>query len=573
MNFGGADLCDNNRVCLSKALLNGVSDVRSGLDVYHEYFLPFTLVADEVNLSCLRRLPRLEKKVRNTMFKLSDPTRDPAFFNFGSHHDVNRLSKMIKREIVIYYSDSARKMSFLEIYHDFRHLTVDSPERRLSTLYFLTTAAKQLYRGSESLDRHVETENYFFSVPATPRTFNLKSPFGLWGRMSQLLEKPAPNFEVGQVCQMSMSAAHVHPFWNEVVVVVTFCRSLFAQHESRIRLRKQPRFSYFSTLAVVAPRSHDTGVEPHQLEAVTRVVCLFADNNMCLLKKEFSDRVVSGLLKSREIRDRPLPNDFMDEPKVGNDERRAAVFALDEKRRSRKCNSKVKICSCLLCSSKDYDANMSKAGPEQLVSSDLDARDLLQCLGSLTTDNETILEQLSELSVASMDIESMTVDADLFSPNLLGAMKYSEIDRAQLGDHVKKVQKPIMIAHVDSFGMDNPKRRIMLTAGGDSEEAIFRMMTKYWKAVLRLQKRCIRKKRKLAAPILKLIQEYKNAYFEVCERELNELTELNKQLAPDLQQEMNSTTLTKAWWQMLPGKLEKAIGKLINQYNVFSFYG
>jgi hypothetical protein len=161
MNFGGADLGDNNRICLSKALLNGVSDVRSGLDVYHEYFLPFTLVTDEVNLSSLRQLPRLEKKVRNTMLKLSDPARDPAFFNFASHHDVNHLSKMIKREKVIYYSDSARKMSFLKIYHDFRHLTVDSPDRRSSTLYFLTTAAKPLCKGTESLDRHVEADFKF----------------------------------------------------------------------------------------------------------------------------------------------------------------------------------------------------------------------------------------------------------------------------------------------------------------------------------------------------------------------------------------------------------------------------
>jgi hypothetical protein len=40
----------------------------------------------------------MEKKVRNTMYKLSEPTRDPAFFNFGSHHDLNRLSKMLNKD-------------------------------------------------------------------------------------------------------------------------------------------------------------------------------------------------------------------------------------------------------------------------------------------------------------------------------------------------------------------------------------------------------------------------------------------------------------------------------------------
>jgi hypothetical protein len=135
------------------------------------------------------------------------------------------------------------------------------------------------------------------------------------------------------------------------------------------------------------------------------------------------------------------------------------------------------------------------------------------------------------------------------------------------------VQKPIMIAHVDALGQTNPRLRIMLTAGADTEEAIFRMMTKYWKKVLRLQQRCIREKRKIAAPILGLIQEYKDAFFGVAGREVDELARLNLNLAPELQQEMNASTLTKAWWQLLPGKLEKALNKLIRQYNIFSFYG
>ena len=573
MNFQGQDLCAGKRVCLSKALLESVSDVRTGLEVYHEYFLPFTLVSDDANLSCLRRLPRMEKKVRNTMYKLSEPTRDPAFFNFGSHHDVNRLSKMLNKEIVIFFSDSATKMSFLEIYHDFRHLSVSSERRQQSTLYYLTTAAKELFKCSESFDALVQGSDYFFCAPQSFRTFNVQSNFGLWGRMSQLLEKRGPNFEVSQVCQLSLSAPNVYAFWNEVVVIVSFCRSLFVQHESRLRVRKQPRFSYFSTLAVVAPAVDDPSVEALQLESVARVVCLFGDNKMCLLTKEFAEHVIAGLLKGKSNRDRPLPNDFLNEPKVGGEERRAAAFALDEKRRSRKCNNKVKICTCHLCSASEFDANMSKAGPEQLVTSDLDARDLLQLLGALDAVNEDILEKLCELSVASMDIESMTVNADLFSPNYLGALKYAEIDRGQLEDHVKKVQKPIMIAHVDALGQTNPRLRIMLTAGADTEEAIFRMMTKYWKKVLRLQQRCIREKRKIAAPILALIQEYKDAFFGVAGREVDELARLNLNLAPELQQEMNASTLTKAWWQLLPGKLEKALNKLIRQYNIFSFYG
>jgi len=567
----GSDLCENSRVCLSKALLNAVSETRTGLEVYHEYFLPFTLVTDDANLSCLRRLPKMEKKVRNTMFKLADPARDPAFFNFTSHHDVNRLAKMLDSEIVIYYTDSSEKNSFLEIYHDFRHLTLR--KRKNPTLYFLTTASKQLFKLDSTWDDKINAESYFFSAPQSARTFNLKSGLGIWGRMSQLLEKRSPNFEVANVCQLSLSASRVWEFWNEAVVVVSFCRSLFNQHKSKIRLRTEPKFSYFSTLAVVAPEVDEPTVDALHLQEVKRVVCLFGDNRLCLLNDRFREHVISGLLRTNVQRDRPLSNDYLNEPKVARNEREAAIFELDKKRSARKCNKKNKICKCKLCRSSEFDVNMSKAGPEQLVASELDVRDLLEFLGALDANAEEILERMCELSVASMDIESMTVDADLFSPNPLGSVNYGEIDRAQLEDHVKKVQKPIMIAHLDALGVDDEKKRVLLTAGADSEEAIFRMMTKYWKKILKLQQKCSAAKRKAAAPLYQLIKDYKNAYFQLCEREHSELEALNVQLMPELRQEMNATTLTKAWWQMLPGKLEKALNKLVQQYNVFSFYG
>jgi len=52
------------------------------------------------------------------MYNLKEPAKDPAYFNFTSHTDLNRLAKAVKKDIVIYYAhDDGFKM--FEIYHDF----------------------------------------------------------------------------------------------------------------------------------------------------------------------------------------------------------------------------------------------------------------------------------------------------------------------------------------------------------------------------------------------------------------------------------------------------------------------
>ena len=53
------------------------------------------------------------------MYNLKEPSKDPAYFNFTSHTDLNRLAKAIKKDIVVYYAhDDGFKI--FEIYHDFR---------------------------------------------------------------------------------------------------------------------------------------------------------------------------------------------------------------------------------------------------------------------------------------------------------------------------------------------------------------------------------------------------------------------------------------------------------------------
>ena len=569
----GSDLCENGYFCLSKALLNSVDDNRSGIEVYNEYFIPFTLVSDDTNLSCLRRSSKMELKVRNTMFKKREPKSDPAFFNFNSHHDINRLSKMLNSEIVIYFSPTSKQVKSVEIHHDFRHLNFSS-SRSSATQFFLLTASKELYKCPQSLDHMIMAHNYFFSVHESCFQFKLKTQPGFLESVSQKFEMTPPNFELASLCQISSTTDQLAHFWSQsVVIIVSFCRSLFNLHQSQISRRKETQFSYFITLGVIIPGNDKVISEKLKKQSV-KVLCVFASNWCCQLNSKFSEMVINNLIKNTKNKDSPMHNDFLGDFKVPKTEREKAAFIRDEKKRAKKCNNIKKTCTCNICNSTDFNANMSQSGPEQLLTIEMEVREILKLLGQLDDQNEQIIEQMCSLSVASMDIESMTVEADLFSPNLLGAATYNEIGNSYLEDHIKKVQKPIMIAHVDALGMEDSKERILLTAKSDAEESIYHMMVLYWKKVLKLKKKSCAKKRLLAEPLLNLIQEYKNAYFNCCSVHFDELDKLNKQI-PDCyeKEKVCAKTLTLAWWQMLPGKLERALNKLIGQYNIFSFYG
>jgi hypothetical protein len=170
----GRDLTENGKICLSKALLSSCDPARTGQEVYAEYFFPFTLVDEDSNLSCLKARPNQERKIRNTMYNLKEPSKDPAYFNFTSHTDLNRLAKAIKKDIVVYYAhDDGFKI--FEIYHDFRGFSQQCPlpaagedglsmaphsirhrsKKIFSTpcLYYVLTVKRKLYKFEQSLDR------------------------------------------------------------------------------------------------------------------------------------------------------------------------------------------------------------------------------------------------------------------------------------------------------------------------------------------------------------------------------------------------------------------------------------
>lgn len=590
----GPDLTKSGRLSLSKALLNNVSLNKRGRQVYHQYFLPFALLDDETNLSCLRQNPKMESRVRNSMYRLAEPDKDPAFFSFFSHHDVNRLSKMLNVEIVIYFTDSAKKFSTIEVFHDFRCLEktriMTGCSANQKCLYFVLTAQRELFLMPNNLDNFLEWHSPFFAknnehvklrqdnsdcLKQLSLLLGLpEPPFELKNGISELIDKGSDVFPNDAVSELGSKLFSV---WNEKLLIVTFCRNLNVPTVSRLNARKNPKNLYFVTLCVVAPSGIGSCLKELGLEDVKRVVCVYGNGeHACILSDDFTTSVLERHLKTVN-RDRPLAQDFLKIPKVTRAETEAAKKKKTTDKKPTRADKKAgkKRCDCKVCLDTAFDVNMSKAGPEQLCSVPLDLRDLLKLLGIDSTENLQIVEQMCELSIASMDIEAMTVELNLDSPKPASFLNYGTIDSAQLEGHYKKVQKPIMISHVDALSVNDDNARITLTARGDSEDHFYTMMREYWSNVLKASYKCRVKKRQLAAPLFALIEKYKNAYFDAANAWIawSEAVLAPEEKGNNLLKDYSPTTITRGWWQLLPGKLEKALNKLVSEYNIFTFYG
>jgi len=407
------------------------------------------------------------------MYNIREPTKDPGYFTFSSHADVNRLAKVIGKEIVIYLAHD-RQFQFFEIYHD------------------------------------------FFGLART-RIYGSREDYGII--LARLLNLPAPGFAIGTLLELAFCTDRLYQLWQKKILLVNFCKSTFNQRESKNASRRfHPRFSSFFNLGIVGPKSADSGgVGDLDLDTFDTAVCFYAETFACVLKEPYRLAVIEQYKQSSR-RDKPSHNDFAGIPTVTLEEQRVAYF--------------------------------------------LDLSDLLKLLGLDSPDNVAAVERMCELSVASMDIESMTVQVDLEPPvKEVGGLAYGTVDSASLEGHLKKVQKPLMIAHMDET----------LKAGGDvtvfqiesdAEESIYKMMREYWAFVKSQQWEAIKQKRELAAPLLAVLQDYKTVHFEVY-----------FEWCRDNNQEYDRTSISGAWRASLPGQLEKRLLKLVSDYTVFSFYG
>jgi hypothetical protein len=543
------DLTKNGQLCLSKALIASVSFHCTEIATYSKYFKDFTLANPDSNLSCIKARPHMFSKVVNSMYNVKEPTSAPAFFSFDSFYDVCRLSKIVKREIVIYYNVK----NSVEIYHDFRGVS-----SFLEPIFFLLTTTKSLHLLRGSLDSKVDYANYLCEPDATIIDSSVSDTWG--SDLCDMLSVPKPSWQLDDLTCLSTTRNELFKLWNQNILFVVLCRSKF-NAKIKTAVRKNPKFSYFTTVAFVGPGLRT--ISDLDLMSSTKVVCFFAGSKACILNEEFRVYVIQNLLLTTN-RDKPQPNNLFDIPYVNLEGRRIAE-ALERAKKEKKLSAaelKGKKCKCNTCNlTTDYDYNMSTAGPERLMTYRLDVSELLTLLGLDSSVNLNILEEMRSLSLASMDIESMTVSLDLQPPvEPDTGLVYGVIDEAVLEGHLKKVQKPIMIAHLDKLLGDVP---IVFTASSDKEEDIYKMMRDYWGLVAEQHARAKSEKRKLAQPLFDIIYKYRETHF----------TYYNDWCVLEGDDPTQCKSISRAWKQSIPGKLEQGLQKLITDYIIFSFYG
>lgn len=594
-------------------MLNALSqDFKSGYRIYSDYFDKFCLLDDEINVSCLKRSAKCEKTVKRHLFKKKHPLKEPAFFNFFSHHDVNRVASQLGVEIVVYAAASlgVKESSFL--LHDFRSLQTSASQRQVKYFLYLT-AESSLWTLSRPLPLNPSKVPFASSAVfarGMPDILLAVDRLVLEERCSRTPTAPLENLRCSHVCDLQQNADLLFERWNRTVLVVSFCRLL-----KRGSWGCKKRFSdyYFMTLALVtSPEVKSRGCTLEELglfddQAAPVVVALYNEELVCKMTTEFSEGLLARYRNATGRKEKICGRNFMENPKISASERLAAQKVWSSRKKTTLRESRKKkpgrICECSTCASSAFCENMSDTGPEQLCSTGYSVSELLKMLGSWTPLIERDLDRLCELSIASMDIESKTVNADVGSPSHGDPVEYRSIDSSKMEGYVKKVQKPLMIAHADSFltaGSGSGTK--IFTAESDSESAIFQMMKNYWNFVLERQRDAQEEKLRIARPLYELVNSYRKPFFELASEwydstttELREKETLLRQAGAAASSESHDSSyhnyeadlvqgladkldfslekLTSAWRQSIPGKLEEALDRLVEQYEVFSFYG
>ena len=543
--------------CLSKTLLDSVSDNVSGLDLYKRYFESFALADADANLSCLKSRPKQVDKVVNSMYKSKHPSHEPTFFSVDSFHDLCRLSTLMQTEIVIYWSvDETRRAAF-NIFHDFRLLSATPKEVKI---FLITTDKRVQHYSQPENDIRVEV-NYMSSKTAL---FECDWATTISKLIDLPLDTPALLQKVPDDLQENREA--LYNVWQKPVLFVALCKTKMSTVSNKW-LRQTPSNSHFVTVALVGPPIGQMSL--NDLQGIEHVVCFVGGQSpvkqICLLKDSFRKHVLANLIRTTH-KDKLYNRDYLQLPKVTKD---AQAKAADERKAKKKkfvsrAELKGRKCVCEICSDPSYTANMSKVGPEKLITYSPDVTELLRFLGLDSDANIKAVEKLCELSVASMDIESTTVPLDLAKPvDPSTGVRHSVIDKIILEGHLQKIQKPLMIAHLDSL-MPNEDPKVFVVQS-DSEEAIYAMMREYWAFVRARQQHCKAVKEELVEPILAVINEYRLKHTQF---HMDWWRDRTQDAGEDEKPDIAGT-----WRNSIPGKLSTALSKLISNYAIFSFYG
>jgi hypothetical protein len=347
----------------------------------------------------------------------------------------------------------------------------------------------------------------------------------------------------------------LHSIWKKRVLLVTFSsyKHLYAKKT------KTSMFSgvniFFNVVGIVAEETFKLSQETD----IDHVICIYNNQMFCKLLPSVQLCVIKSLITPENL-DRIRDLNYQRLPHLTKQEIHNLKEQARAKKKLQKSNLIEKLCACNICSQSEYDDNMSKAGPEQLDKVELHISSILEILNLNSLQNLNIVEQLCELSVASFDIESMTIDTDHLQAD--EHFPLDDIEHRATESFVQKVQKPIMISHCDAMSIAQ-EVDLTFTALSDKEEDIFKMMIDYWEAICHQQELTRNEKKKIVAPLLLELDAYRKVFFHLC----------GGILEGDEDGEMKEGNWESAWKSTIFGKLDCSLQKLIDKYVVFSFYG
>ena len=549
--------------CLSKLLLDEVAPVgESGRDLYQLYFESFALADADSNLSCVTSRPRQMEKIANSMYKIKKPCDEPSFFSFNSFHDLCRLSRLIKKEIVIFWAMSISD-SVVHVFHDFRFLLNNRLEEANNSIYLLATCDKQLHRlNSQQQKKRLTINTDYFATQTT----NFDTSWS--GTLSTALGVPAveESLLANLPQDLQQNRQQLFALWGEPILFVVLGKTKLAS-KTNACVTKKPVSSHFVTVALVGPPLSQ--MSALDVESIQKVACFVGSVTgwqISLLKPHFRKHVLQQLIKTSHM-DKLQNRNIVTVPPVSRQETLAAAAEKRQKKKQyvTRAEQKGRKCVCEICSDSSYSDNMSKVGPERLITYQPDVTELLRLMGLDTPDNVAAVEKLCELSLASMDIESTTLPLDLDPPvDRATGVDHSVIDGVILEGHLQKIQKPLMIAHLDAL-MTEPQ---VFVVKSDSEDSIYDMMKDYWTFVRQRRDECRREKQLLVAHLVDLLSEYQLKHTEFCMLWQSKSTAEEKE-----ENDNNVVDLLNTWRHSIPGKLQASLSRLTGNYAVFSFYG
>ena len=598
--IGSTSVNGDHRFCVSKGLLNFLSKYpmgsaarcsgekfKSGKELFAKYMDEFVLVGMDINLNCFKRWSNGRNHFYFSLYGADDST-EPKNFDAKKQFDLARIGELLDLNIVVFFVRSVEKAtedevySSLDIFNDYSDF--QPPRSSTKSVYFLMTPGR-LYH---LLNPDNLKNNLGWSLT---KRMSLRSEKGVLltevglGEALCRLNEVGDEFatcptlaKVQKTSQIIFADSEVTAMLDrleEPTVIAVYTRrggtSVFKNFRRELLKRSVFEIVYKSkSLSYAASQVQDFKM-PERPD-VNILVCLGGTDIIVRPKLIVSD-VVYNLLKILPAEDKFDSSYIFSGLAPGRDfedrlrERKKKAREKKMKNKEEQLYYKKTFCECEICfgAVKEYEFNMDEDGPEKLLTVDFGCKELLKLLGLDSDENLLIIDELVSLSMAAFDIESKTVEVDSDKPS---SNLYSQIDpQMSVEGHYKKVQRPIMVAHLDGLDLDGIPET--WTAAGDDDREAYRMMESYFLAL---------EKRKELARFAKLnkVKELRETINKWRQQILNFFVQHFSNNPPSAEDEARGHCIKNfysAYRNTLLGKLDCRISLLCEQYVVYSFYG